>query len=65
MRESNLSANAVTYGCILDACVKSNRVDMAEKVFECMVSDRVALNTVIYTTMIKGYSRAFKLSESL
>jgi len=38
---------------------------MAEKVFDCMVGDGVALNTVIYTTMIKGYSKAFNLAEAI
>ena len=64
MRESHLAANSVTYGCLLDACVKSGSLDMAEKVFDCMIGDGVALNTVIYTTMIKGYSKASKLAEA-
>jgi hypothetical protein len=45
--------------------VKSGSLDMAEKVFDCMIGDGVALNTVIYTTMIKGYSKAFKLAEAI
>jgi pentatricopeptide repeat protein len=57
MKLFNLVPNSVTYGCLLDACVKNNDLARAHNVFDCMCRDRVPLNTVIYTTMIKAYSK--------
>ena len=45
----------MTYGCLLQACVKNDDIRRACEVFETMKVDSVAMNTVIYTTMIKAY----------
>jgi len=65
MRENNLIPNSVTYGCLIDACVKNNRVERAMEVFESMKRDGVALNTIIYTTIIKGFAKCFNLDKAL
>jgi pentatricopeptide repeat domain-containing protein 1 len=57
MKRSHLVPNLVTYGCLLDACVKNNEIGRAHNVFNCMLRDKIQLNTVIYTTMIKAYSK--------
>jgi len=41
MKESNLIPNSVTYGCLIDACVKNNQVDQAMEVFDTMKKDGV------------------------
>jgi len=61
MKESNLIPNSVTYGCLIDACVKNNQVDQAMEVFDTMKKDGVQLNTIIFTTLIKGFAKSFKL----
>ena len=65
MKENNLVPNSVTYGCLIDACVKNGKIDKAMEVFESMKKDGVQLNTIIYTTIIKGYAKAYKLDKAL
>lgn len=36
MKETKVFPNNVTYGCLLDACVKNNEIEMAMEVFEEM-----------------------------
>jgi len=57
MKRENLLPNSVTYGCLLDACVKNGDIKRAVGVFECMIRDEITMNTVLYTTMIKGFSK--------
>lgn len=65
MKRQSLVPNLVTYGCLLDACVKNNDISRAHNVFNCMRRDKVPLNTVIYTTMIKAYSKQWQLDQAL
>lgn len=65
MKESGLVPNSVTYGCLIDACVKNGRVERAVEVFEQMKKDGVPGNTIIYTTLIKGFAKSFKLDKAL
>ena len=57
--------NSVTYGCLIDACVKNNQVERAMEVFEAMKKDGVPLNTIIFTTLIKGFARQYNLERAL
>lgn len=65
MKEHNLIPNSVTYGCLIDACVKNNKVEKAMEIFETMKQDGVQLNTIIYTTIIKGFAKIYKLDKAL
>lgn len=66
---SSLSArqipkNDVIYGCYLGACMKSSRMDLAETAFEEMKNAGLKMNSIIYTTMMKGWSFARQYSKS-
>lgn len=61
----NLVPNAVTYGCLLDACVKNNQLEKANEVWMSMKHHQVKMNTILYTTMIKAYSKAFHLEQAV
>jgi len=55
---------------LIDACVKNGYIGKAEEIFEKILgNDEEAIgikpNTVIYTTMIKAYSRTHKLNKAL
>ena len=65
MQKHDLIPNSVTYGCLLDACVKNNDLQRAQDVFDCMKRDKVPMNTIIYTTMIKAYSKEWQLEKAL
>lgn len=65
MKENKLIPNDVTYGCLIDACIKNNNLQRALQVFKDMKKDNVKMNTIIYTTLIKGYAREYMLEEAL
>ena len=55
----------MTYGCMINACVKNDRLDLALVLIDKMKADKLKLNTIVYTTLIKGFSRARKLDKAL
>ena len=65
MKLKQLKITDVTYGCLLNACVKNDRMDLALILVDKMKQDNIALNTILYTTLIKGFSRANKLEEAV
>lgn len=65
MKIKNIKINDVTYGCLLDACVKNDRLDLALILIEKMKEENITLNTILYTTLIKGFAKAGKLEEAL
>lgn len=64
MAKIGLTPNNVTYGCLIDACVKNGYIDKALSVFHQMDKDGVEKNTIIYTTLIKGFSKQYKLDKA-
>merc|ERR1719217_1802935 len=48
-------ANAVTFGCMIDACVKCGNLEKAIEIFKDMREVGKHKNTILYTTLIKGY----------
>ena len=59
MKFARLVPSSMTYGCLLQACVKNNEIKRAVEVFDNMKADKVQMNTVIYTTMIKAYQKSY------
>jgi len=68
--------NDITFGCLIDACVKNGYIHKAEEIFDKILKNDqlnaqdgssigINPNTVIYTTMIKAYSRTFQLDKAL
>jgi len=58
-------ANAVTYGCMIDACVKCGNLNKAVEIFEGMREEDKHRNTILYTTLIKGYGSVKDLAKAL
>jgi pentatricopeptide repeat domain-containing protein 1 len=65
MKQKKIKINNVTYGCMINACVKNNRLDLALVLIEKMKADKIRLNTIVYTTLIKGFSKNRRLDEAL
>jgi len=57
--------NDITFGCLIDACIRTGHIDRAEETFNEIKEEGgwmgIQANTIIYTTMIKAYSKTFKL----
>ncbi|KAF4696620.1 hypothetical protein FOZ60_016628 [Perkinsus olseni] len=71
LKAKEIQPTVVTYGILLDCCINANDMGRAQKVFQEMrlaqSSDKndqaspdkrhLGLNTVMYTTLIKGYAK--------
>ncbi|KAF4675325.1 hypothetical protein FOL47_007943 [Perkinsus chesapeaki] len=71
LKDKEIQPTVVTYGILLDCCINGDDMKRAQKVFEDMraaqsndvdstpVTDKrhLGLNTVMYTTLIKGYAK--------
>jgi pentatricopeptide repeat protein len=55
----------VTYGCILEACVKTNKMQNALKIYDSLRDSKVNMNTIVYTTMIKGFINQEMFEEAM
>ncbi|CDJ49664.1 PPR repeat-containing protein, putative [Eimeria brunetti] len=64
--KARLKPNAVSYGCIFDALVSNGAMDLALKLLDDMKASNqpVRPNTVMYSTLIKGY-QALSLFEEM
>merc|ERR1719266_2412895 len=65
MERQRGQANAVTYGCMIDACVKCGRLEKAVEIFSGMREAGKHRNTILYTTLIKGYGLQKDLPNAL
>ena len=59
MKLNNVSPNEIIFGCLLNACVKCNKIQRACEVYEEIKSGStdIQMNVVLYSTLIKGYTK--------
>ena len=50
---------------MINACVKNDRLDLALVLIDKMKADKIRINTIVSTTLIKGFSKNRKLDEAL
>jgi len=55
----------VSIGCMLDACVKCNRVDVATDIFDNIRHSAVSPNTILCATMFKAFAKTKDLPRAL
>ena len=55
---SKMNISDVSYGYILDACSKHKRMDLAIKIYDLLIKNQLYINSIIYTTIIKGYQKS-------
>jgi len=65
IRKNNLEPSQVTYGIVLDCCINQNQMEKAQEIFKTMLEEGCAMNTVLYTTMIKGFTRAERVEDAM
>jgi pentatricopeptide repeat protein len=67
MADLRSEANAVTYGCMIDACIKCGNLPKAVDIFRALRSEKSGKhrNTVLYTTLIKGFGGERDLAGAL
>ena len=63
MKSLKIEMNEITLGCLIDSCVKC---DFLDKAYEILKSEpNIQMNTIIYTTLIKGYTKQKNLEKAL
>lgn len=65
MQEHAVVPDDITYGILLDACIADNDLNKANEVLDKLIKSGVSLNTVLYTTFMKGFVRANMLDRAM
>lgn len=63
MKAENIKLNEITLGCLIDACIKCNHLNKALEIIEQQKA--IPMNTIIYTTILKGFTKERNLSKAL
>ncbi len=63
MKEKHVAFNEITLGCLIDALIKNNKLDKAFEIVE--KENEPPLTTIMYTMLIKGFSKEKKLAKAL
>ncbi|CEM01049.1 unnamed protein product [Vitrella brassicaformis CCMP3155] len=64
LKHTDLEPTAILYGILLDACINKGDLPRAMQVFEEARSCNV-VNTVMYTTILKGFARTKQVDEAM
>jgi pentatricopeptide repeat protein len=64
MRDNMIPLNDIALGCLIDACVKCGDIQTATKIIE-NPENQVMANTVIYTTLLKGFTKEKNFSRAV
>lgn len=62
MKEENIKLNEITIGCLVDACIKCGNLNKALEIIE--EQNHVQMNTIIYTTLLKGFTKERNLNKA-
>ena len=55
----------ITYGCILDACSKQKKMNIALKIYKSLQNSKLNLNSIVFTTIIKGFINVEAYKEAI
>jgi pentatricopeptide repeat protein len=63
-KAKGIKPDEILYNCILDTCVKYNRIEQAEAVFNDMKEAEVPPSKITYAIMIRGFGNDLKLEKA-
>jgi len=61
MKSENIEISSITYGCLINACIKNNNLQKFFELYRDLDHNNIEINTVLYTTIIKAYSKTNNL----
>lgn len=65
MMRERIRINEATYGCLIDACIKCEKIDKAMDFFKMMREDYdTKINSVIYSLLIKGFTTVRRFEKA-
>merc|ERR1719324_2370045 len=65
MNSRDIATDEVTYSTLLDACVAENDIEKASTVIDTFINSGCVMNTVLYTTFMKGFVRMQMLEKAM
>jgi len=63
-KAKGIKPDEILYNCILDTCVKYNRMEQAQSIFFDMKEAKVAPSKITYAIMIRGYGNEDKIDKA-
>lgn len=63
-KTKGIRPDEILYNCILDTCVKYNRMEQAEAIYGDMSQAGVTPSKITYAIMIRGYGNDFKIEKA-
>ncbi len=61
----NIHADEILYNSVIDTCIKYNKINIAEKLYNEMTSKGIFPSTITYSIMIKAHGTAYHLDAAL
>ena len=61
----NIKADEILYNSVIDTCIKYNKIDIAEKLYQEMISKAIFPSTITYSIMMKAYGTVYNLDAAL
>jgi len=58
-------SDEILYNSVIDTCIKYSKIDIAEKLYQEMISRNIFPSTITYSIMIKAYGTVFNLDAAL
>ncbi len=65
MKNENIEISSVTYGCLINACIKNNNLQKSLELYHELEENNIEMNTILYTTMIKAFNRINNITKVL
>lgn len=63
-KAKGIKPDEILYNCILDTCVKYNRMEQADSVYRDMIMAGLPPSKITYAIMIRGYGNDYRLDKA-
>ena len=65
MKSKNIEISSITYGCLINACIKNNCLNKVFELYEELELNKIEMNTILYTSLINAYGKKMNLKKVL
>lgn len=65
MLESGMKIKEASYGLVLECCTRNDKMNLVIDMYELMKNHYFNMNSIVFTTIIKGFLTTKKYSEAL
>lgn len=65
MINSGMKIKESSYGLVLECCTRNDKMDLAMEVYEYLKDHYFNMNSIVFTTIIKGYIKSKEYKEAI